>query len=257
MKCNCKRILVELHLTLSVCSWRCTNLSSMNHKSTILMFTHSLVPKWNHPETENPARPKRKKKVLLLLEEHQRPKMAESIVTFFLEKLSNLVSHEASLLEGVEGQVKLLSNELEWMRLCLKDADAKSAYDERLKLWVNQIKDVTYDAEDIIDEFIIKVDHQQRQRLNYLKFLRFLPSCISLADRLPLVQELEAHIREIDIKIEKISANKSRYAIENLRTSDASSFSYEVMQRKEKRLPTVEEVDVVGVEDCNGLLPTV
>ena len=191
------------------------------------------------------------------MEEHQRPKMAESIVTFFLEKLSNLVSHEASLLEGVEGQVKLLSNELEWMRLCLKDADAKSAYDERLKLWVNQIKDVTYDAEDIIDEFIIKVDHQQRQRLNYLKFLRFLPSCISLADRLPLVQELEAHIREIDIKIEKISANKSRYAIENLRTSDASSFSYEVMQRKEKRLPTVEEVDVVGVEDCNGLLPTV
>ncbi|WKA06054.1 hypothetical protein VitviT2T_023979 [Vitis vinifera] len=139
------------------------------------------------------------------------------------------------------------------MRLCLKDADAKSAYDERLKLWVNQIKDVTYDAEDIIDEFIIKVDHQQRQRLNYLKFLRFLPSCISLADRLPLVQELEAHIREIDIKIEKISANKSRYAIENLRTSDASSFSYEVMQRKEKRLPTVEEVDVVGVEDCNGV----
>ena len=59
--------------------------------------------------------------------------MAESSVTFFLEKLSNLVIQEASLF-GVEGQVKLLRNELKWMRLFLKDADSKCIYIR----WKNQ-----------------------------------------------------------------------------------------------------------------------
>ena len=87
--------------------------------------------------------------------------MAESSVTFFLEKLSNLVIQEASLFGEVEGQVKLLRNELKWMRLFLKDADSKCIYDERIKLWVEQIREVAHDAEDVIDEFIFNMDHQR------------------------------------------------------------------------------------------------
>ena len=86
--------------------------------------------------------------------------MAESIVTFFLEKLTDLLSQEAFLLSRVEEQVKLLSNELEWMRLFLKDADAKRRYDPRIKLWVSQIRDVTYDAEDVIDRFMFEMNNQ-------------------------------------------------------------------------------------------------
>ena len=69
-------------------------------------------------------------------------RMVESTVTFFIEKLGNLVLHEASLFGQVEGQIKLLWNELEWMRLFLRDADSKRIYDERIKLWVNQIRKV-------------------------------------------------------------------------------------------------------------------
>ncbi|RVW75226.1 putative disease resistance protein [Vitis vinifera] len=98
--------------------------------------------------------------------------MAESIVTFFLEKLTDLLSQEAFLLSRVEEQVKLLSNELEWMRLFLKDADAKRRYDPRIKLWVSQIRDVTYDAEDVIDRFMFEMNHQQQGSLKCLKFLK-------------------------------------------------------------------------------------
>ena len=68
--------------------------------------------------------------------------MVESTVTFFIEKLGNLVLQEASLFGQVEGQIKLLRNELEWMRLFLRDADSNRIYDERIKLWVNQIRKV-------------------------------------------------------------------------------------------------------------------
>ncbi|KAL6323333.1 hypothetical protein AAG906_029340 [Vitis piasezkii] len=155
--------------------------------------------------------------------------MAESIVTVFLEKLTDLLSQEAFLLSRVEEQVKLLSNELEWMRLCLKDADAKRRYDPRIKLWVSQIRDVTYDAEDVIDRFMFEMNHQQQGSLKCLKFLK-----------LRFVHKLESRIREINIKIEKIMANKSRYGVETLL---AASSSNEVVPHKERRAPIVEEVN--------------
>ncbi|CBI38075.3 unnamed protein product, partial [Vitis vinifera] len=138
--------------------------------------------------------------------------MAESIVTFFLEKLTDLLSQEAFLLSRVEEQVKLLSNELEWMRLFLKDADAKRRYDPRIKLWVSQIRDVTYDAEDVIDRFMFEMNHQQQGSLKCLKFLK-----------LRFVHKLESRIREINTKIEKIMANKSRYGVETLPAASSSN----------------------------------
>ena len=43
-------------------------------------------------------------------------------ISFLLEKLSNLVLQEAALFGEVEGQVRVLRNELERMRLVLEDA---------------------------------------------------------------------------------------------------------------------------------------
>ncbi|XP_059599002.1 disease resistance protein RPH8A [Vitis vinifera] len=160
--------------------------------------------------------------------------MAESIVTVFLEKLTDLLSKEAFLLSRVEEQVKLLSSELEWMRLFLKDADAKRRYDPRIKLWVSQIRDVTYDAEDVIDRFMFEMNHQQQGSLKCLQFLK-----------LRFVHKLESRIREINIKIEKIMANKSRYGVETL---PAASSSNEAVPHKEKRAPIVE-VNVVGIQE--------
>ncbi|RVW35610.1 putative disease resistance protein [Vitis vinifera] len=151
------------------------------------------------------------------------------------EKLTDLLSQEAFLLSRVEEQVKLLSSELEWMRLFLKDADAKRRYDPRIKLWVSQIRDVTYDAEDVIDRFMFEMNHQQQGSLKCLKFLK-----------LRFVPKLESRIREINTKIEKIMANKSRYGVETL---PAASSSNEVVPHKERRAPIVEEVNVVGIQE--------
>ena len=171
---------------------------------------------------------------------------------FFVDKLSNLAVQEASLFGGVEGQISLLRNELEWISLFLEEASAAHTDDRRLKLWMNQIRDAAYDAEDvIIDEFI--VEHQRQRRLQNLKFLRVvLPTCVILADKLPLIHELDGRMKEINVKIEKILANKSRYCVENAMMPAgawSSSSPNEVVTWGEKRLPIVEEADVVGMKD--------
>ncbi|KAL6322704.1 hypothetical protein AAG906_015390 [Vitis piasezkii] len=173
--------------------------------------------------------------------------MAEGTVTFFAEKLSNLILQEASVFGQVEGQIKLLRNELEWMRLFLKDADSKRIYDERIKLWVNQIRNATHDAEDVIDEFILNMDHRQR-RLNTLKLLKCLPTCVGFADKLPFIHELDSRVKDINVMIGAIMANRSKYGLGDL-VASSSSTTDQVTAHKEKRSPVVEESDVVGIED--------
>ena len=178
--------------------------------------------------------------------------MAETI-TFFVDKLSNLAVQEASLFGGVEGQISLLRNELEWISLFLEEASAAHTDDRRLKLWMNQIRDASYDAEDVIDEFIVRLEHQRQRRLHNLKFLTVVfPTCVIFADKLPLVHELDGRMKEINVKIEKILANKSRYCVENAMMPSgawSSSSPNEVVTWGEKRLPIVEETDVVGMKD--------
>ena len=182
----------------------------------------------------------------------EKKKMAESSIVFFLMKLSKLVAQEAKLFREVEGQISVLSNELEWIRLFLEEAGGKRTYNKRLKLWMNQIRDAAYDAEDIIDDFMFELERPRQHRLNHLKFLRCLPTSVSFADKLTLVHELHGRIKEINVKIEKTLANKSRCGIKNpsSTTSEAWKSSNEVVLQEEKeRLPIVEEINSVGMED--------
>lgn len=176
-------------------------------------------------------------------------KMAESAVAFLLEKLGNLVVREASLFGQVEVQVRLLCNELEWMRLFLEEAGTTRSYNNRLRLWMNQIRDAAYDAEDVIDEFMFKVEHQRLRRLDNLRLLKLLPTWVSFADKSPFVHELDARIREISVKIENILANKWRYGVENPVASEVWNASNKVESWKERRVPIVEEEDAVGMKD--------
>ena len=170
--------------------------------------------------------------------------MAEGTVTFFAEKLSNLILQEASVFGEVEGQIKLLRDELEWMRLFLRDADSKGVYEERVKLWVNQIRSATHEVEDVIDEFILNMDHRKR-RLNTLKFL---PTCVGMVDKLHFIHELDSRVKDINAKIGAIMANRSKYGLEDL-TASSSSIADQAVSHKEKRAPVVEESDVVGIDD--------
>ena len=184
----------------------------------------------------------------------EKKKMAESSIVFFLMKLGKLVAQEAKLFREVEGQISVLSNELEWIRLFLEEAGGKRTYNKRLKLWMNQIRDAAYDAEDIIDDFMFELERPRQHRLNHLKFLRCLPTSVSFADKLTLVHELHGRIKEINVKIEKTLANKSRCGIKNPSSTTSEAWKWKssnevVLQEEKKRSPIVGEINPVGMED--------
>ncbi|KAK3220687.1 hypothetical protein Dsin_014657 [Dipteronia sinensis] len=102
-------------------------------------------------------------------------KMAESAINYVVQNLSDLLVQKADFLKGVGVQVGWLRDELQRMQCFLKDADAKQEEEEQVHNWVTEIRNAAYDAEDIIDTFILKIESKRRHVVKrYLKSLQTL-----------------------------------------------------------------------------------
>ncbi|RZC72783.1 hypothetical protein C5167_048262 [Papaver somniferum] len=96
--------------------------------------------------------------------------MVDVVVSLAVERLSNALTVETNMLLGVGTQVEGLSEELRRMQCFLKDADAKVQQGSHgVRNWVAEIRNLAYDAEDVIETFIYKVDaiNKARRKRNF------------------------------------------------------------------------------------------
>ncbi|XP_056173813.1 putative disease resistance protein At1g50180 [Syzygium oleosum] len=83
--------------------------------------------------------------------------MAESVVSSVGQTIGKLLIDEAKFLWGVEGKVGDLKMELNLIQCLLRDADRRREHGEAVGEWVTQLRDVAYDAEDVIERYILRV----------------------------------------------------------------------------------------------------
>ncbi|KAF8389329.1 hypothetical protein HHK36_026023 [Tetracentron sinense] len=174
--------------------------------------------------------------------------MAEALVSFFLEKLLDGIGREAISLDEVNEQINSLRVELGFMLSFLEDADGKLKQNERARVWVNQVRDVAYDVEDVIDEFMFKVESQRRRSVGVTGSFR---STVGRFKKLKTLREVGNRIEKIKRMVEEISVNRSKYGIEILELGESSSrISYDPRWKSYM----LEEVDAVGIEDDAKML---
>ncbi|CAA2953408.1 disease resistance RPM1-like [Olea europaea subsp. europaea] len=129
--------------------------------------------------------------------------MAESAVTFVLEKLTVLLEEKVNLVKNVRQEVEYIRDELERMIAFIGVADAAEDDDPELKVWVKQVRDVAYDTEDIIDDFMLQF------RLESEGFLRKLIFSIR---NLRTRYKIAFGIQNIKSRIKDIAEGHSRYS---------------------------------------------
>ncbi|XP_052167141.1 disease resistance protein RGA5-like isoform X2 [Oryza glaberrima] len=79
-----------------------------------------------------------------------------------LLKLSELAMDEYNLQKGVKKNVEALRRELESMQVALRKV-GDVPYDqlgEEVNLWARDVRELSYDAEDVVDSFMVRVDDQ-------------------------------------------------------------------------------------------------
>ncbi|KAJ4844612.1 hypothetical protein Tsubulata_046295 [Turnera subulata] len=91
--------------------------------------------------------------------------MAEIVVTFVVEemlkKLASLALEEIDRAWGLKGKLQKLSKSLASIRAVLRDAEEKQGREESVKIWLQKLRDVAYEAEDVLDEFGYEVLRQK------------------------------------------------------------------------------------------------
>ncbi|KAL1194374.1 putative disease resistance protein [Cardamine amara subsp. amara] len=82
--------------------------------------------------------------------------MTGELLSFGIQKLWDLLSQECERFQGFEDQVSGLKRDLNLLSSFLKDADAKKHTTAVVRNVVEEIQEIVYDAEDIIETYLLK-----------------------------------------------------------------------------------------------------
>ncbi|KAG5223396.1 disease resistance protein [Salix suchowensis] len=87
--------------------------------------------------------------------------MVDALVSPILELLVKIgaqqVQEEVNLVVGVENEVDKLKSNLINIRSVLEDAERKQVKDKAVRVWLDNLKDVCYDMDDVLDEWSIAI----------------------------------------------------------------------------------------------------
>ncbi|PPD72844.1 hypothetical protein GOBAR_DD30246 [Gossypium barbadense] len=125
------------------------------------------------------------------------------------------------------------------MQCFLKDADSRLEQDARFQNRVSEIRDLAYDAEDVVDSFILKAAHQQGFHGIVKRFIYFFTKHYHL-------HKIGVQVKAIKTKLQNISEILPAFEIPG--DVEGSSSIFKVQQRLRRAYSHVEEEDIVSLE---------
>ncbi|THG04601.1 hypothetical protein TEA_004679 [Camellia sinensis var. sinensis] len=172
--------------------------------------------------------------------------MALSAVGLAFGRIVSALENEASLIGGVREELNQLKLEFASMRSFLEDADKTTVQTEGEKTWVANVRELAYEVEDIIDEYMYYMNKQKV----YGKFARFLRQIVYAPKNLWVRHRIATKLQKINHMIKAIPERNRRYGVDRVGEGTSSS------QDHQRRLPNLSESslfarddDLVGIED--------
>ncbi|KAH7841620.1 hypothetical protein Vadar_032194 [Vaccinium darrowii] len=187
--------------------------------------------------------------------------MVDAVVSFVVERLGSLLIEQVVFLHRVKDDVIWLKRQLQYLLGFLKDAEEKQEVDHRMREWVSDIRDVAYEAEDIIDNFILKVEAEAEAgtpKKMGLKdcFKKYFCICSKHAS---LIQQANLYgigqeINTLRTKLNQIEESRVTFGIRNIDDARDGSDRMNAYRRQNER-PYKDNEHVVGFkEDADTLM---
>ncbi|KAK1651910.1 hypothetical protein QYE76_069715 [Lolium multiflorum] len=166
--------------------------------------------------------------------------MAETVVSMARSMLGGAISMatsaaaaELGLLVGVRKDIWFIKDELQTMQAFLEVAEAMKKKDVLLKVWAKQVRDLSYNIEDCLGEFMVHVGNQSLTR-----------RLMKLKDR----HRIALQIRDLKSRVEEVSIRNTRYSLIKTDVSDiiedeVNSYTEDVRNHSASN---IDEADLVG-----------
>ena len=170
--------------------------------------------------------------------------MAEAVVSGVVTRIGDLLVQEGKFLSGVSNQVELLQIELKLMQGLLKDADARQNESELVRQWVAEIRDLAYDADDIIATHAHTVRSRKGGGVQ-----KVLERCSCILDEGITMHQVGSKIEDIMTQISNLKTSFQGYGIRESMIKGGGSSSFNERQREQRQTFSHLEHDVVGFDD--------
>ncbi|XVF79268.1 hypothetical protein PTKIN_Ptkin14bG0207800 [Pterospermum kingtungense] len=158
--------------------------------------------------------------------------MAESLISLVLEQLASITIKQAAqafkLVSEVDEEVENLTRNLQAIQAVLEDAEERQVKDKAVKQWLDKLRDVSFDIDDVLDEWntaILKREIEPPEEaavteVSLLKKVRssILSSCFCVR-QVVLRHETALKIEELNKKLAVIANERSRYNFKTERES--------------------------------------
>ncbi|GFP92409.1 putative disease resistance rpp13-like protein 1 [Phtheirospermum japonicum] len=131
-----------------------------------------------------------------------------AFVQVLFQQLASAATMALARREKVEGHFKKLSHSLLTIQAVLDDAEEKQLTDKSVKLWLESLRDLAYDLDDLLDEIMTRAEIQNSedtQNCRTSRVWRFIPTCSSyMPGALVSNYRLMSRIKETNNKLKYI-----------------------------------------------------
>ncbi|WVZ94842.1 hypothetical protein U9M48_040680 [Paspalum notatum var. saurae] len=150
--------------------------------------------------------------------EHALVSASMGVMKPLLSKLSKLLEEELVKLKGVRKQISFLRDELSAMAPTLEMLADAEQLDPQTKEWRDKLRELAYDLEDCIDDFMVRVDHERDGHSGFFK--RFFNKLKKLKPRLEIANQIE----DLKVRVVETSERHKRYTLGQLKHNSGTSF---------------------------------
>ncbi|KAF8655760.1 hypothetical protein HU200_060919 [Digitaria exilis] len=129
-----------------------------------------------------------------------------------LGKRGELLTAKYKLLKEAKDHITFLKAELESMHAFMKKiSDADEEPDEQDKCWAKEVRELSYDIEDSVSEFMLRVEHDSCQPHG---IKGFISRSKKLVTTMKIKHEIAKEFEGLKIRVQEVSERRSRYKMD-------------------------------------------
>ncbi|KAK4394883.1 putative late blight resistance proteinR1A-3 [Sesamum angolense] len=182
--------------------------------------------------------------------------MADGAVEYIIRNLQQLLFHQAHLIAHARSDVEKLEKHLQFFKAFLKDTTKKWRKSDSMQKLIRDIRDVVYEAEDIVDAFVIVAAESSYRTY----FRRAFKKPVKL---LTIAKKVEAVVDKI--KVIKTDINFANFSIDvgdegpagpeapNVKQVNVVGFNHEAEEIIGYLLEETQYFDVISITGMPGL----
>ncbi|CAO2150297.1 unnamed protein product [Urochloa humidicola] len=123
-----------------------------------------------------------------------------------LPKLGQLLQGEYNLQKGAKKDIEFLTRELESTRAALRKVGnmPSEQLDEQVRIWAREAREVSYDMEDIVDTFLVRVqglgEHPSKRSAK-----RFIKDMRDYVTKVKIRHDIGQEIKDIKERVKEVA----------------------------------------------------